>query len=202
MDAIFMNSENSKTSDPHRLLLNPSDKTNLKRIDKYVALSNISIYYAQKNIKKSCKNYKFKIPAPTWNKEFELSGRSFSVSIIQDYIQYILKQHEAVTDNLSIRIYVNKIENRITYKIKTGYYFELLTPETMKLVGSTKSNCGNVTRLEITEVVLIHSNILLPIFTYENNFFIFYNVVLFSVKSANCINFITSFLLTKLIIQQ
>ena len=160
MDAIFMNSENSKTSDPHRLLLNPSDKTNLKRIDKYVALSNISIYYAQKNIKKSCKNYKFKIPAPTWNKEFELSGRSFSVSIIQDYIQYILKQHEAVTDNLSIRIYVNKIENRITYKIKTGYYFELLTPETMKLVGSTKSNCGNVTRLEITEVVLIHSNIL------------------------------------------
>ena len=72
----------------------------------------------------------------------------------------------------------------------------------MKLVGSTKSNCGNVTRLEITEVVLIHSNILLPIFTYENNFFIFYNVVLFSVKSANCINFITSFLLTKLIIQQ
>ena len=160
MDAIFMNSENSKTSDPHRLLLNPSDKTNLKRIDKYVALSNISIYYAQKNIKKSCKNYKFKIPAPTWNKEFELSGRSFSVSIIQDYIQYILKQHEAVTDNLSIRIYVNKIENRITYKIKTGYYFELLTPETMKLVGSTKSNRGNVTRLEITEVVLIHSNIL------------------------------------------
>ena len=160
MDAIFMNSENSKTSDPHRLLLNPSDKTNLKRIDKYVALSNISIYYAQKNIKKSCKNYKFKIPAPTWNKEFELSGRSFSVSIIQDYIQYILKQHEAVTDNLSIRIYVNKTENRITYKIKTGYYFELLTPETMKLVGSTKSNCGNVTRLEITEVVLIHSNIL------------------------------------------
>ena len=160
MDAIFMNSENSKTSDPHRLLLNPSDKTNLKRIDKYVALSNISIYYAQKNIKKSCKNYKFKIPAPTWNKEFELSGRSFSVSIIQDYIQYILKQHEAVTDNLSIRIYVNKIENRITYKIKAGYYFELLTPETMKLVGSTKSNCGNVTRLEITEVVLIHSNIL------------------------------------------
>ena len=61
MDTLFMNSENSKTSDPHRLLLNLSDKINLKRSDKYVALSNLSIYYTWENIKKSYKNKKFKI---------------------------------------------------------------------------------------------------------------------------------------------
>ena len=139
MDTIFMNSENSKTSDPHRPLLNLSDKINLKRSDKYVALSNLSIYYTWKNIKKSYKNNKFKTSAPTWNEEFELSDRSYSVSDIRDYFKYILKKHEAVTDNPSIMIYVNKIKNRITFKMKTGYYIKLFMPETMKLLGNTKS---------------------------------------------------------------
>ena len=67
-----MNSENSKTSDPHSLFLNLSDKINLKRSDKYVALSNPGIYNAWKNIKKSYKNNEFKLSAPTWNEEFEL----------------------------------------------------------------------------------------------------------------------------------
>ena len=72
MDTIFMNSENSKTSDPHRLLLNLLDKISLKRSDKYVVLNiNFSIYYTWKNIKKSYKNNRFKISAPTVNKEFE-----------------------------------------------------------------------------------------------------------------------------------
>ena len=70
MDTIFMNSENSKTSDPLRLLLNLPDKINLKRSDKYVALSNLSIHYTWKNITKSCKNDKFKISALTWMKSF------------------------------------------------------------------------------------------------------------------------------------
>ena len=83
MDTIFMNSENSKTSDPLRLLLNLLDKINLKRSDKYVALSNLSIYYTWKNITKSCKNDKFKISALTWNEEFELPDGSYSVSDIQ-----------------------------------------------------------------------------------------------------------------------
>ena len=64
MDTIFVNSENSKTSGPHRLLLNLSDKLSLKRSDKYIALSNLSIYYTWKNIKKSDKNNKFKASAP------------------------------------------------------------------------------------------------------------------------------------------
>ena len=108
-----MNSEESKTTDPHRLLLNLTDKINLKRSDKYAALSNLSIYYTWKNIKKSYKNNNSKISAPTWNEEFELSDGSYSVSDIQDYFEYILKSHGTVTDNPSIRIYVNKTENRI-----------------------------------------------------------------------------------------
>ena len=139
MDTIFMNSENSKTFDPHRLLLHLSDKINLKRSDKYVALSNLSIYYTWKNIKKSYKNNKFKISAPTWNVEYELPDGSYSVSDIQGYFKYILKKHGSVTDNPSLTVYVNEIENRITFKIKTGYYLELLMPEIMKLLGSTKS---------------------------------------------------------------
>ena len=122
MDTIFLNSENSKPSDPHRLLFNITDKINLKVSDKYVALSNLSIYYTWENIKKSYKNNKLKISAPKWNEEFELPDGSYSVSNIQDYFKYILKKYETVADNLSIRIYINKLEDRITFKKKTGYY--------------------------------------------------------------------------------
>ena len=71
-----MNSKNSKISETHRLLLNFLNKINLKRSDKYVALSNISIYYTWKNIKKSYKHDKFKVSAPMWNEELELSDGS------------------------------------------------------------------------------------------------------------------------------
>ena len=94
MDTIFTNSENSKTSDSHRLLLNLTDKTNLKRSGKYVALSNLSLHYTWKNIKKSYKNNEFKISASTSNKEFELPDGSYSVSDIQGYFEYILKNME------------------------------------------------------------------------------------------------------------
>ena len=86
------------------------------------------------NIKNPYKNNKFKISAPTWNEEFELPDGSYSVSEIQDF-KYILKKHGEKTDNPSIRIYVNKIGNRITFKIKTGHYLKLLTLETMKLLN-------------------------------------------------------------------
>ena len=85
-----MNSENSKTSDSHRLLLNLSDKINLKRKDKYFALSNLTISYTWKNVNKSYKNNKFNISAPTWNEEFGLPDGSYSISDIQDYFKYIL----------------------------------------------------------------------------------------------------------------
>ena len=79
-----MNSKNSKTSEAHRLLLNLSGKINFKRNDKYVALSNLSICYTWKNIKKSYKDNKLNISAPTWNEEFELPDGSYSVSDIQE----------------------------------------------------------------------------------------------------------------------
>ena len=82
MDIISMNSKNSKTSDPHRLLDNLTDKIDVKRKYKYIALSNLSIYYTWKNVKKSYKNNKFKILAPTWNEEFELPDGSDSISDI------------------------------------------------------------------------------------------------------------------------
>ena len=92
MDTIFMNSKNNGTSDPHRLLLNLTDKINWKRSDKYVALSNLT-YYTRKNIKKSYENSKYEISTLTWNEEFELPNGSYSVSDIQGYFKYVLKKH-------------------------------------------------------------------------------------------------------------
>ena len=89
MDTIFMNFGHSKTSGPHRLLLNLSDKINLKRSDKYIALSNISTYYTWKKINESYKNNKFKISTPAKNEDFELPDGSYSVSDIQDYFELL-----------------------------------------------------------------------------------------------------------------
>ena len=90
---------------------------------------------------------------------------SYSVSDIQDYFEYILKKHSESVDNPSIRIYVNKVENRITFKIKSRYYIELLATETMKLLGSTESKITkdkkgeNIPHLEVVELVLVHCNL-------------------------------------------
>ena len=90
---------------------------------------------------------------------------SYSVSGIQDYFEYISKKHGEDIDKPSVQIYVNKTENRVTFKIKNGYSFELLTPETMKLLGSTENkittdkNGENVPHLEITDIVLVHWDI-------------------------------------------
>ena len=102
---------------------------------------------------------------PTWNDKFELPDESYSVLGIQDYFGYILKKAWRKYWYTSIRIYAIKLENRITFKIKTGYYLELLTAGTTKLLGNTKNkttkdkNGENVPHLEITEVVLVHCNI-------------------------------------------
>ena len=159
-----MNSENSKTSMPYVLTSKLTSKLDLRLGEKVIALSNLSIYYTWRNIKNSYNNNKFKISAPTWNDEFELPDGSYSISDIQDYFEYILKKHGENIDKPSVQIYVNKIENRITFKIKDGYSLELLTPETMKLLGSSKNktaknkNGENISHLEITEVILAHCN--------------------------------------------
>ena len=92
MYTIFMNSENSKTSKPHVLVLKLTNRLDLRIGEKIIALSNLSIYYTWKNIKSSCNNNKFKISAPTWNDKVELPDGSCSVSDIQDYFEYIFKK--------------------------------------------------------------------------------------------------------------
>ena len=123
MNAIFMNSENSKNIKSHVLILKLTNKLDLRIDEKIIGLWNLSIYYTWKNIKSSYNN-KFKISAPTWNDKFELPDGSYSVSNIQDYFECILEKHGEDTDEPSAQIYGNKVENRITFKIKKGYSLE------------------------------------------------------------------------------
>ena len=130
-----------------------------------MALTNLSIYYTWENIKSEYKNNKFEISTPTWNDTFDLPDGSYSIKEIQDFFEFIIKKHETLTENPPIPIYPNKIEHRVVFKIKTGYKLELLTPKTMKSLGSTKKdvdsdkNSDNVPKLESVEAVLVHCNL-------------------------------------------
>ena len=110
-----------------------------------------------------------------------MSDGSYSLPDIQDHFGYILKKPGKNTVNPSLKIYTNKKENRITFKIKTGYYLELLTSETMKLIGKAKSkitkdkNGEKVPYLEITEVALIHCNVVNN--SYQQNSSVLYTSV-------------------------
>ena len=149
MGTFFMNIKNSKTNEPNRFKYDLIDKLDLKNPKKNIALGNLSIYYTWKNVKSTYNNNKFKISAPTWNETFE----------------YIIKKHETTGENAPILTYANTINNRIVFKIKSRYKLELLSKETMKLLGSTKDiidsdkNSENVPRLENVEVVLVHCNL-------------------------------------------
>ena len=160
-----MNTKNSKTSEPHRFKYNLIDKLDLKNPNKNMTLANLSIYYTWKNIKSIYNNNKFKISAPTWNDTFDLPDGSYNIPVIQNYIEYIIKKHKTIVETSPILIYANKISNRIVFKIKTGYKLELLSKETMKLLGSTSNiidadkNSENVPRLESVEVGLVHCNL-------------------------------------------
>ena len=159
-----MNTENSKTNESHRFRLDLTDKLNLKNPNKNMAVANLSIYYTWKNIKSEYEN-KFKISAPTWIDTFDLPDGSYSIGDIQDYFELIIKKHETLTENPPVQFYPNKIKNRIVFKIKSSYKLELLTPETVRLLGSTKKDVDKdkngeiVPKLESVEVVLVHCNL-------------------------------------------
>ena len=165
METFFMNTKNSKTSEPHRFKYNLIDKLTLKNPNKNMASANLSIYYTWKSSKSIYNNNKFKISAPTWNDTFDLPDGSYNIPAIQNYFEYIIKKHETIAETAPILIYANNISNRIVFKIKTGYKLELLSKETMKLLGSTSNiinadkNSENVLRLENVEVVLVHCNL-------------------------------------------
>ena len=153
METFFTNSRNSKTNEPNRFKYDLIDKLDLKNPNKNMALANLSIYYTWKNVKSTYNNNNFKILAPTWNETFDLPDGSYNISEIQDYIEYIIKKHETIGETVPILIYANTINNRIVFKIKSGYKLELLSKETIKLLGSTKyiidsnKNSENVPRL-------------------------------------------------------
>ena len=136
-----MNTENSKTNEPHRFRLDLTDKLNLKNPNKNMALVNLSIYYRWKNIKTEYNNNKFKISAPSWNETFDLPDGSYIIAAIQNYFEFIIKKHETLTKNPSVKIYSNKMKNRIVFKIKNGYKLEFLTPETNEIIRKHKESC-------------------------------------------------------------
>ena len=139
METFFMNTKNktkSKTNKSNRFKYNLLGKLDLKNPNKNMALGNSSIYYTWKNVKSTYNNNKLKISAPTWNETFDLPDGLYNISEIQDYIESIIKKNETIGENAPILIYANTINNRIVFKIKTGYKLELLSKETMKLLGS------------------------------------------------------------------
>ena len=114
-----MNTENSMTNESNKFIYQFTGKLNLKTPNnKNIGLVNLSIYYTWKNIKSVYNNNKFKIYPFTWNDEFD---GSYLISDIQDYFEFIIKKHETLAKNPPIQIYPNKIENRIIFKVKTGY---------------------------------------------------------------------------------
>ena len=123
METFFMNTKNSKTNEPNRFKYDLIDKLGS---NKNMALGNLSIYYTWKNVKSTYNNNKFKISAPTWNETFDLPDGSDSISEVQDHIEYIIKKHKTIGETAPILIYANTINNRIVFKIKTGYKLELL----------------------------------------------------------------------------
>ena len=165
METFFMNSKNRKTNESYKFKYDLIDKLDSRNPNKNMVLANLSIYYNWKNVKSTYNNNKFKISAPTWNETFDLPDGSYNISEIQVYIEYIIKTHETIGENAAILIYANTINNRIVFKIKSGHKLELLSKETMKLLGSTNNtidankNNENVPRLENVEVVLVHCNL-------------------------------------------
>ena len=166
METIFMSTESSKTNEANKFIYQLTDKLSLKTPNtKNIELVNLSIYYTWKNIKSEYNNNKFKMSAPTWNDELHLPDRSYSISDIQDFFEFIIKEYETVAQNPPIQIYPNKIKNRIILKVKTGYKLELLSQETMKLLGSTKKDVDkdkageDAPKLESVEVVLVHCSL-------------------------------------------
>ena len=204
-----MNTENSKTDEPHRFKLDLTYKLNLRNPNKNMALSNLTIQYTWKNIRSEYNNNKFKISAPTWNDTFDLPDGSYSISDIQDFFEFIIKKHETSTKNPPVQIYPNKIKNRLVFNIKVGYKLELLTPEIMKLLGSTKKDADKdkdgeiVPKLEPVEVILVHCNLVkndyqhtskvLFTFVPDKQFGNFRNILPHSLTMMNTVNIEFSF---------
>ena len=158
------------------MLLYVTDKIDLRE-NKTIALSDLSIHYTWHNIKEEYNNNKFKLSGPTWSKDVTLPDGSYEISQIQNYfLDEVIKKHESdvkSTEQSPILIYPNKIINRIAFRIETDYKLELLTNETMILLGDgpiidhTK-NGENVPKLENVRNVLVFCNLVQNIYLQES----------------------------------
>ena len=160
-----MNIENIKTNESNKFIYQFTDKLNLKNPNKNMALANLSIYYTWKTLN---------LNITTINLEFLLQLGIVPLFCLMDRILFLiykiilstlLKNQETTADNPPVQIYVDKIKNRIVFKIKTGYKLELLSKETIQLLGSSKKDIDqnkdgeNVPKLESVEVALINCNL-------------------------------------------
>ena len=160
-----MNTENSKTTEYNRFRLYFTDKLDL-RGNKTIALAILSIYYTWQNVKEQYENNKFKLIGLNWDEIVGLEYGSYTIADIQDYFLYTIKKHETIrsSEESAILIYPNKIKNRIVFEIKAGYKLQMLTNETMKLLGDgpivdPNKNVANVPQLERVHTVLLHCNV-------------------------------------------
>ena len=167
MSNISMSTESSKTSDPNIFRLYFTDKIDL-RGNKKIALSDLSIHYTWYNIKEEYSNNKFRLSGPTWSEDVTIPDGSYELFQIQNYfLDEVIKKHESnvkSNEQSPILFYANRILNRVSFRIKTEYKLELLTNETMRLLGDgpiidTTKNGENVPRLEIVRNVLVFCNL-------------------------------------------
>ena len=144
MKTIFMYTENRKINEPYKFFLNLSQRVDFKSSDKNVALQDLLIYYTWKSIKKHYKNNKLKIITPMGNDQFKLPDGFYSVSVIQDCIEYIIKKYESLTISPPIYIYIKIIINRSVFEIKDEYELELQRAELQTPVANENDNVENI----------------------------------------------------------
>ena len=163
-------------------------KLSLKNPDKNMALANLSITTHGKilNLNTTTTNLKYMLQLGMMNLIDLMDLIRFL--IFKAYFEYIIKKHETIANNPPVQIYVNKIKNRIAFKIKTGYKLELLTEETIQLLGSSKKDIDKnkdgetAPRLEAVEVVLVHCNLV------NNKYQQAYKVLFTFVSNKNLVN--------------
>ena len=173
---ILMSTENSKTSDPNIFRLYITDKIDLSG-NKNIALSDLSIHYTCYNIKQQYNNNKFKLSGPSWSENVTIPDGSYEISQIQNYfLDEVIKKHKSSVksnEQSPILIYANRILNRVSFRIKTGCKLELLTNETMRLLGDgpiidATTNGENVRRLEIGRNVLVFCNLVENVYLQDS----------------------------------
>ena len=149
MESIFTNTLNSKTNESNKFIYQFTDKLNHKNPNKNMALANLGIYHTWKNNKSEYSNNEFKILAATWHDEFNLPDRSYSVSDIQDYFEYIINKHETIVGTHWIALYVKN--NEVIYFDSFGVEH---VPKEIKRFTGHKNIKTNIFRIQADNSIM------------------------------------------------